>query len=577
MSIKNKMTLNITVVTNRNIYQCADYRLFDLVAGRVSDIETQKIFFVNAYRWNATVCFTGVGRTGQLNVSHWLLGVLSDIHPRESFQHLIDQLLLADEWLSKIPSTERRHSFNVGAFVGSKPMFVLISNFEQPSGIMSDFASSRLAVYKLRPNKEKVYLSGQRHNVTRSDKTRLIKLALTEPDSEKMYDALAEVNRSVARRTPYVSAACFTSHVHLTGEGGGRVHGIVNAAFEIPVAPYGELIKEAITQNLDEHFGIGKYRFNSFIAIRGEASDEFHEVQLKEKPDNPEVHTNFGNYLLEKKKDILGAEREYRQAIELNSQYVNALGNLANLLWQHKGKLDEAETLYQRAIREDPGNENVSWNYVRFLIRENSHIQEAYEIATQGIKKNRDSGRLYLLRGELSLLANNPAEALKDFIVAREKQADQASVEAGYAFALHMSGASFDECIGAYRTAIILNPQNGELRLNLAQLLYLKNNNNDAGKLLQEALSLGITEEAELEAQFYLLCHTEGKSESIFQRIRYLLDEGARLRWDIQPNVEMVAGQNKVKGALLTFVSNVISGNQDQKVLDQVLTSWGDW
>ena len=39
------MTLNITVATNRCIYQCADYRLMDVRTGKVTDFETMSTAF----------------------------------------------------------------------------------------------------------------------------------------------------------------------------------------------------------------------------------------------------------------------------------------------------------------------------------------------------------------------------------------------------------------------------------------------------------------------------------------------------------------------------------------------------
>ena len=63
------MTLNLTVVSPRFIYQSADYRLTDWVTGEVRDFETQKLFLINTYTWNATVCFAGVGRTSRVDVS----------------------------------------------------------------------------------------------------------------------------------------------------------------------------------------------------------------------------------------------------------------------------------------------------------------------------------------------------------------------------------------------------------------------------------------------------------------------------------------------------------------------------
>jgi hypothetical protein len=137
------MTLNLAVTTHRCIYQSADYRLRDVRKGDTRDFETQKIVLVNTFGWSATVCFAGVGRTQNLDVSEWLADRVGSIQPDDPFERLLDELLTANEWLSTVSKPhDNRHSFSVGAFVGSEPVFALVSNFEQPSGPAAATASS---------------------------------------------------------------------------------------------------------------------------------------------------------------------------------------------------------------------------------------------------------------------------------------------------------------------------------------------------------------------------------------------------------------------------------------------------
>ena len=128
------MTLNITVLTSHCIYQSADYRLLDLQTKMTTDFQTQKIFAVNAFDWSATVCFTGVGRIRDLNVHEWLSDQLGLVQTNDPFKRLIEALQKADSWLSGVRPPHNKHSFSVGAFLGAEPLFVLVSNFERPSG-----------------------------------------------------------------------------------------------------------------------------------------------------------------------------------------------------------------------------------------------------------------------------------------------------------------------------------------------------------------------------------------------------------------------------------------------------------
>jgi Flp pilus assembly protein TadD len=308
-------------------------------------------------------------------------------------------------------------------------------------------------------------------------------------------------------------------------------------------------------------------------SVRADASDDYHKTQLRERPEDASVHSNYGVFLKEKKGDLEGAEREYRKAIELDSNHVNALGNWANLLGE-KGDRDQAASLYRRALEADPGNENVTWNYARFFLREFDDCQAARDVLDCGIASHPESSRLLLLRAKLSLSSGNAVEALDDLRRAREQGADRTGVEVHYAFALQMCGAPIGECIAAYFLAIQLAPKDGALKLNLAQLLFIKGDDPEANRQLREAMRSGLDEPAQLEVQFYLLAHTSSDPSVIFQTTKSLLTRGARLRWNVRPNIETVRQRDPQKAVFLELVSEVMAGERDQVCLDQVLARW---
>jgi Tfp pilus assembly protein PilF len=326
-------------------------------------------------------------------------------------------------------------------------------------------------------------------------------------------------------------------------------------------------------QLLDQHFGPGRSQLRSFSMARADQSDEYHQTQLREKPDDPNTHSNYGAYLQNKKGDLEGAEREYQKAIDLDGNHVNALGNLANLLWK-KGDRGQAANLYRKALEADPGNANITLNYGRFLLEESGSRQKVRDLLNLGITAHPENRLLLLLRAELSLLDGAALDALEDFRRAREKGANQAEVENGYAVALQMSGASVGECIAAYRVAITLNPENGALRLNLAQLMFIRGDHTEANRLLHDAMRLGLDASAQLEAQFYILAHNPSDPAVIFQMTKTLLTGGGRLRWDVGPNIEKVRQSDPQKAALLEIVSEVMKGERDQLFLDQALARW---
>ena len=147
-------------------------------------------------------------------------------------------------------------------------------------------------------------------------------------------------------------------------------------------------------------------------------------------------------------------------------------------------------------------------------------------------------------------------------------------MEAGYAVALHVAGAGVGECIAQYQVAIALNPNMGPLRLNLAQLLFIKGDDTEANTQLTKAFSLGLDPSARLEAEFYLLSHTSSDPAAIFGTTKSLLTQGARLRWNVRPNIEAISRRDPKKAALLELVVKVMVRETASALLDEVLVRW---
>lgn len=533
------MTLIITVATPRCIYQSADYRLTDLRTGATRDFDTQKILFVNAFSWAASVCFAGVGRTQSVDVGEWLQQVTHAISPRDPFDALLKALMSADAWLAGLPPPNNRHSFSVGAFVGSRPVVALISNFESLSGDTRAVATAGLYIQQLEPSGPMTFVSGHREALPRDERRLLSRLAAHDPSIGAMNSALARANKIASGRSRYVSPGCFTAHVRNTGEGGGSPQGTGNVGLPSAIAmPMPDLVKDL----LDKQFGPGRWTSRGFGVGRSEPTEEFHRTQLKEKPNDPNSHSNFGAYLVDVKKDPVGAERAYRRALEFDPSHINALGNLANIL-AARGELREAETCYVSAVKTPgSGHENAAWNYAKFLITHRGDRQSAMEILKQGIAANPDSARLLVRFAEEATLARRPDDALAALSTAREKNANQEQVEACHAIALQLSGASTADCIAAYRTALAISPEDANLQLNLAQLLYLRGDAEQAGSLLRASLRGALDPSARLEGHLYLLCYCGVPPDVVASATRTLLAEGGRLNWDVQPNLEHVRG-----------------------------------
>lgn len=68
--------------------------------------------------------------------------------------------------------------------------------------------------------------------------------------------------------------------------------------------------------------------------------------------------------------DHTGAETAFKKAIDANSRTIEAYNQLG-MLYRRHGRLDEAQFIYEEALRRDPDNSNIHWNlgilYDRYL------------------------------------------------------------------------------------------------------------------------------------------------------------------------------------------------------------------
>lgn len=546
------------------IYQSADYRLTDIVTGESRDFEAQKSFFVTAFAWSATVAFSGVGRTKYLDVTSWLSETVAPLGGNDPFDRLIELLLTANEWLAPLSPDRRHHSFSIGAFEGITPRFVLISNFEslaRPPASDATPAGPSLLVEEYVPDESRSYVSGSgRINVTRQQRRLLARMVAKDPRPPTVvYEALAELNSLVADHNCTVSPGCYTSHIRRTGEGGGASHGVGGRLGLMPSnVPLG--VRQAIDRLLAEQFPQGA-RVTGFSSMRFEASEEFHQAQLEEKPGDPSTHNNYGVFLKDVRHDSAGAKREYRIALNLDPDHVNALGNLANVM-REEGQVKEAEDLYQKALSLEPSRSSIRANYADFLSTVKLNIDEAEQQIALGLDQDSKDRRLLLKGIEVAFRRGDLPIAIARARSARENHAGHPDVELYYAFALHIDGASIKECIEAYRLALALNSGNPSALLNLSQLLFAIGADSEANQLLNRASAGNLDPGAQLEAEFYRYAHSRAPKQDVLKSIERLIAGGAETHWNFEPNIAHVAETDAELATDLRQLAEVMAGRR---------------
>jgi Flp pilus assembly protein TadD len=553
------MTLNITVATERCIYQCADYR-FSIRGRPIPDLDTnQKVAVLSRRRWHASVCYNGVAFTRSTHVGTWLAAQLAAINPDDPLERLYDGLQRADDWLKE--AEDQRHTFCVGAINGTMPVIALVTNYELLDGPPAPHPRGALTVLEFKPTSRTTFVAGQPGSVARPFRQRLAALADGQDDVESVFIELVRANRSVAAVNTRVSRACFTTYVDRTGRIEGRPHGIDIRA-ESPLAgmdiagPAGQTIKSNFSDHLKKQFPNGAV-LRQFVGARSEPSEEFHRIQLIDNPKDPNAHVSYGNILCDVRADLKGAERAYRRALELDPAHTNALNNLANIL-RRRGELLEAEALYRKALINVPVDLNATMNLVRLLRQQQRPPDEIAAVISTGLVAHPKSAELHISAAENYLFAKEPSRALEHIRHARECGGLQVQVEALYAVALFMTGASRHDCIAACRTAVALDLSNAALMLNLAQLLFMDGRSVEASKLLRQSMAHGLDPSAAIEAHFYRLAHTDDDIGAILRDLHKAVEVGGRLDWNLLPTIQSVRAVRPALGEWLSAVHSAL-------------------
>jgi hypothetical protein len=122
------MTLSLTLVTPKDVYQCSDFRLTYVdPPGHYTDTDAQKIIVLSTMKWSALVQFAGVGKTSSgFDTTEWLAQLVSHVQPNASIQFIVSELLaIGRQYIGNA-----KHSFVVCGFEGEKPLIILVSNFQ---------------------------------------------------------------------------------------------------------------------------------------------------------------------------------------------------------------------------------------------------------------------------------------------------------------------------------------------------------------------------------------------------------------------------------------------------------------
>lgn len=222
------MTLVITVLTPKTIYQSADFRLSDFGSNQPLPTPSTKLVSLLNTAWTGFVSYTGVGKWDGKDTSEfiieWLTGFQSR-HPSDTCERLKE---LGAIWLNDIAARDarRRHSFILSAFDEAGSYVATISNFENCFGKKhaSDDAGAKsvLEITSRRPLKNitvivngGITMAGGRLARERLERH----IAVAPDDSERVRHVLADINKRASEKTAGISPDCSVVSMRADGSG----------------------------------------------------------------------------------------------------------------------------------------------------------------------------------------------------------------------------------------------------------------------------------------------------------------------------------------------------------------------
>src|SRR6266516_255751 len=227
MDLGGTMTLNITLLTARTIYQSADFRLTDPNTGEVITDNSTKVVSLQYPDWYGFVTYTGVGRWQARDTSLWIVDWLQGSHDAQLDD--IARLLVSNgtKWLEGIKRATGKwykHTFPLVAFTESGPILKVISNFEDTQG-QNDPAPAKQLSVSTRNSRGRISatVTGWKPAVSRQQRRALERLAEQHPeDSGRLRHALSSLNETAARSLfaqELISSECTVLSLGADGQG----------------------------------------------------------------------------------------------------------------------------------------------------------------------------------------------------------------------------------------------------------------------------------------------------------------------------------------------------------------------
>lgn len=155
------LTININIITRRQVVSVSDRRLSRAAGGIVSE-RANKMTILSCANAHVVISYNGIGRDHRRETPNdWLASMpeLASMSIGDAFASIRE---MADARLAQLPSAvDRRHSFILAGFERGRPMLGLISNYEAFEGPSRSSALERSEAKIIHPRQICLFTTGQ--------------------------------------------------------------------------------------------------------------------------------------------------------------------------------------------------------------------------------------------------------------------------------------------------------------------------------------------------------------------------------------------------------------------------------
>ena len=202
-------------------------------------------------------------------------------------------------------------------------------------------------------------------------------------------------------------------------------------------------------------------------------AEENYRQALKLNSNYVDAYNNLGLLLAKDENRLKEAEVMWRKAIEIHPNYVDAYYNLGILLFTDESRWKEAEEMYRKAIEIHPNYANAYNNLGILLAKDESRWKEAEEMYRKMIEINPNDAEAYYNLG--NLLAKDEsrlAEAEEMYRKVIEINPNDAEAYSNLGWLLAKDENRLKEAEEIYRKAFEINPNYANAYYGLGILLY---------------------------------------------------------------------------------------------------------